>query len=101
MTYSDLLSERILELMDRDNWKSIRAFSEYAQLPYSTVNKIVIKERENPSILTVHSIAVAFHMDIVEFLDFDSVRSLTSEELKSMRQNANSQKEDNNEPYVK
>lgn len=86
MTYSDLLSERILLLAAERRW-SIRRVAGLAELPYSTVNKIVLRERANPSVLTVHCIAKAFGMDIVEFLDFEKVRGLTAEELKVMRGN--------------
>ena len=84
LTYADLLSKRILDLIKERRW-SVRTVSEAAGRPYSTVNKIVLKERENPSILTVHSIAMAFNMDIVEFLNFDEVRRLTKDELRAMR----------------
>ena len=59
-----------------------------AGLPYSTVNKIVLKERDNPTILTVHSIAKAFDMDIIEFLNIDDVTKLTLEDLAQMRNHA-------------
>ena len=87
MTYSEILSKRIIQLSTERRW-SINLVATIAGLPYSTVNKIVLKERDNPTILTVHSIAKAFDMDIVEFLNIDDVTKLTLEDLAQMRNQA-------------
>ena len=84
MTYSDIISNRILELCNERKW-SINLVATLAELPYSTVNKIVLKERHNPTILTIHSIAKAFDMDLIDFLDVAEIKQLTQSDLKIMR----------------
>ena len=64
---------------------NIGTIAKLAELPHSTINKIVLKGRVSPSMVTVHLIATAFKMSIVEFLDTPEINALTKEDLKMMK----------------
>lgn len=70
--------------MKEREW-TIGTIARLADLPHSTINKIVLKDRVSPTILTVHLIATAFNMGIVEFLDIPEINNLTKEDLKMMK----------------
>lgn len=91
MTYSEILGKRIISLCNKRKW-SINLVATLADLPHSTVNKIVLNQHHNPSIITIHAISRAFDMSITEFLNISEINDLTLADLNEMKKNRNSSK---------
>lgn len=84
MSFSQILSKRILKLCDERNL-SVNRLATISGLRQSTVNNIIINKTKNPSILVIQSIALGFEMTLPEFLDFSEINNLTLEDLKNFK----------------
>lgn len=84
MSFSQILSKRILKLCDERNL-SVNRLATISGLRQSTVNNIIINKTKNPSILVIQAIALGFEMTLPEFLDFSEITSLTLEDLKNFK----------------
>lgn len=69
MRYEDILVNRIKRLC-HDRGYSINYLAIISNVSQSTLDNIVRGLTKNPSIKTLHRIALAFNMTLAEFLDF-------------------------------
>lgn len=88
MSFSKILSKRILTLCDERNL-SINRLATLSGLKQSTVNNIIINKTKNPSILVLQSIAMGLKMTLPDFLDIPEIRDLTFDDVAKFRQEAN------------
>ena len=79
MRYSDLYANRIRELCVKHGI-TINRLASLSGLRQSTVDNIIRGKSQNPKILTLHKIAVAFNMTLSEFLDFPELDDYMIEE---------------------
>lgn len=89
MRYSEILSQRILEFLDEKKW-NVGILAREADLPHSTINKILNHESNNPTLAIIHSIAIAFDKDLSEFFDYDAIKEVTLSDLKAVRKKKSS-----------
>ena len=69
MTYSQILIMRITNLCKQRNI-AINKLATMSGINQSTIDNIVRGLTKNPTIKTLHCIAIAFNMTLAEFLDF-------------------------------
>ena len=69
MEYSKIYAKRIYELCEERGW-SINKLAELANVKQSTINNIINNGSNNPTVKTLHKIALCFSMTLSEFLDF-------------------------------
>lgn len=69
--YSQIIVNRI-RLLCKHRGISVNKLSEMSGVPQSTLNNLLGNHgtTRNPSIQTLHKIAIAFNMTVAEFLDF-------------------------------
>ena len=79
MRYSDLYANRIKELCVKHGI-TINRLASLSGLRQSTVDNIIRGKSQNPKILTLHKIAVAFNMTLSEFLDFPELNDYIIED---------------------
>ena len=79
MRYSDLYANRIKELCVKHGI-TINRLASLSGLRQSTVDNIIRGKSQNPKILTLHKIAVAFNMTLSEFLDFPELNDYMIED---------------------
>lgn len=81
MDFSTLLQRRIYQLCDEQNI-TINRLATLSELNASGIDKIVKGKTENPSFVTLFSLARGFNMTIADFLNFDE---LNAGQLKDVR----------------
>ena len=69
MSYSDIYALRIKDLCRQHNI-TINKLATLSGIRQSTINNIIDGSSKNPTIITLHKIALAFSMTLSEFLDF-------------------------------
>lgn len=74
MEYSDLYVRRIKELCSRRGI-AINKLAVMSGINQSTLDNIVRGLTKNPTVKTLHQIAIAFNMTLSEFLDFDELNA--------------------------
>ena len=67
--YSQIIVNRILSLK-HSRGLSIRKLAEMSGINHSTLESLIEGKSQNPTIKTLHKIAIAFGMTPAEFLDF-------------------------------
>lgn len=72
MSYSDIYVKRIRKLC-KDRNIAINKLATMSDVKQSTLDNIVRGLTKNPTIATLHKIALAFNMTLAEFLDFDEL----------------------------
>jgi transcriptional regulator with XRE-family HTH domain len=72
MTYSDIITARILELCD-ERKITINKLATRAGLKQSTVENIIKGHTKSPGLRTLHRIAQGFDMTLAELLDFPEI----------------------------
>ena len=83
MEYNKLISMRIQQLNRERNY-SLNYLATRAEVSRSTLDNIVECRIKSPSLITIHSVAIAYDMSIPEFLNFESMSGVT---LKDLRRN--------------
>lgn len=74
--YSEILLRRIQTLCKDRGW-SINTLAEMSGLSQSTLENISLGITKNPSIITLHKIALGFGMTLAEFLNFDELNDFS------------------------
>lgn len=69
MTYSDVIKNRILDLIKERNI-TINKLATLSGLTQSTVEDIANGKSKNPKLKTLHRLAIGLNMTISELLDF-------------------------------
>lgn len=72
MDYSDIYVRRIRKLC-KQRGLAINKLATMSDVKQSTLDNIVRGLTKNPSVKTLHKIALAFNMTLSEFLDFDEL----------------------------
>lgn len=70
MTYAQAVAERILEICIERNF-SLNKLASLSGLRQSTLENIAKGNTQNPTLRTLHRIAVGLDMSVSELLDFD------------------------------
>lgn len=79
MKCCELYSRRICGLC-RERGITINRLATFGGLKQSTINNIVSGTSKNPTVKTLHMIAIAFNMTLSEFLDFEELNEYAFEE---------------------
>ncbi|GAA6395360.1 helix-turn-helix domain-containing protein [Solibaculum mannosilyticum] len=74
MEYSKLYVGRIRSLCHKRGI-SINKLAAMSDVKQSTLDNIIRGVTRNPRVKTLHKIAIAFNMTLLEFLDFDSLNN--------------------------
>lgn len=69
MNYSEIYVKRIRKLC-KDRNIAINKLATMSDVKQSTLDNIVRGLTKNPTVITLHKIALAFNMTLAEFLDF-------------------------------
>lgn len=69
MTYADVIAYRLDELC-KERGITLNKLAMLSGLTHSTVNNFRLGSVKNPSLQTIHRIAVGLDMTVSEFLDF-------------------------------
>jgi len=72
MEYADLYVQRLRQLCKKRGI-SINKLATMSNVKQSTLDNIVRGLTKNPSVKTLHRIAIAFNMTLSEFLNFDEL----------------------------
>ncbi|MBQ3985604.1 MAG: helix-turn-helix transcriptional regulator [Oscillospiraceae bacterium] len=72
MEYSEIIVRRIRSLC-AERGISINKLAAMSDVKQSTLDNIVRGLTQNPRVMTLHKIALAFGMTLSEFLDFDEL----------------------------
>ncbi len=72
MYYSEIYVKRIRQLCKKRGI-AINKLATMSNVSQSTLDNIVRGLTKNPSVKTLHKIALAFNMTLAEFLDFDEL----------------------------
>lgn len=72
MSYSDIYVNRIRKLC-KDRNIAINKLATMSDVKQSTLDNIVRGLTKNPTVATLHKIALAFNMTLAEFLDFEEL----------------------------
>ncbi|MBQ2329839.1 MAG: helix-turn-helix transcriptional regulator [Oscillospiraceae bacterium] len=72
MEYSEIIVRRIRSLC-AERGISINKLAAMSDVKQSTLDNIVRGLTQNPRVITLHKIALAFGMTLSEFLDFDEL----------------------------
>ena len=72
MEYSNIIVRRIRSLC-AERGISINKLAAMSDVKQSTLDNIVRGLTQNPRVMTLHKIALAFGMTLSEFLDFDEL----------------------------
>lgn len=72
MEYSNIIIRRIRSLC-AERGISINKLAAMSDVKQSTLDNIVRGLTQNPRVMTLHKIALAFGMTLSEFLDFDEL----------------------------
>lgn len=72
MEYSEIIVRRICSLC-AERGISINKLAAMSDVKQSTLDNIVRGLTQNPRVMTLHKIALAFGMTLSEFLDFDEL----------------------------
>lgn len=70
MTYSEAIAKRISQIC-KDNKITINKLATLSGLRQSTLENIVKGNTKNPTLRTLHRIAVGLNMTVAELLDFE------------------------------
>ena len=79
VTYSDILAIRIRELCNRRGI-TINRLATLSGLKQSSIDNIIHGASQNPTVKTLHKIAVTFNMTLSEFLNFPELNSYSPED---------------------
>lgn len=79
MKYCELYAHRIHSLC-RERGITINRLATFSGLKQSTINNIVSGASRNPTVKTLHMIAIAFNMTLSEFLDFKELNEYSFDE---------------------
>ena len=74
MEYAELYVKRIRSLCDARGI-SINKLAGMSDVKQSTLDNIMRGITKNPSVKTIHKIALAFSMTLAEFLDFEELNA--------------------------
>ncbi|MCR5636759.1 MAG: helix-turn-helix domain-containing protein [Clostridiales bacterium] len=77
--YSDLYTFRIKQLC-KQRGISINKLSEMSGVRQSSIDNIINKRINNPGVVNLHKIAIAFNMTLAEFLDFKELNEFSFED---------------------
>ena len=84
MTYSEILSKRILALCEERNL-SVRALAKKSGLSQSTLDDIVNHKIYSPGIEIIKLISFGLDISHLEFLDFSALNDLSFESALQMK----------------
>lgn len=70
MTYAEAIAQRILEICKQQQI-TVNKLATLSGLRQSTLDNIVKGHTNNPTLRTLHRIAVGLNMSVAELLDFD------------------------------
>lgn len=79
MDYSDIYVRRIRSLCEKRGI-AINKLATMSGVSQSTLDNIVRGITQNPGVMTIHKLAIAFNMTLAEFLDFDELNDYSFEE---------------------
>lgn len=79
MDYSDIYVRRIRTLCEKRGI-AINKLATMSGVSQSTLDNIVRGITQNPGVMTIHKLAIAFNMTLAEFLDFDELNDYSFEE---------------------
>ncbi len=79
--YSIIILKRIQALCKERNI-TINRLAEMSGMKQSTIHNLVCGASQNPTIRTLHKIAIAFNMTLAEFLDYPELNSYSFEDEK-------------------
>ena len=79
MTYSEIISKRILSLCDKRKI-TVNKLASMSNVTQSTVDGIARGTTKNPKLKTLHKLAIGLSMTVSEFLDFPELDEVTFED---------------------
>ena len=79
MSYHEIIVNRITALC-RERGFSINQLAMMSNIGQSTLDNIIHGYSKNPTIQTLHKIALAFHMTVAEFLDYPELNHYSFDE---------------------
>ena len=79
MTYSEIISKRILSLCDKRKI-TVNKLASMSNVTQSTVDGIARGTTKNPKLKTLHKLAIGLSMTVSEFLDFPELNEVTFED---------------------
>ena len=79
MSYHEIIVNRITALC-RERGFSINQLAMMSNIGQSTLDNIIHGNSKNPTIQTLHKIALAFHMTVAEFLDYPELNHYSFDE---------------------
>ena len=79
MEYSEIYVKRIRSLCKQRGF-AINKLATMSDVKQSTLDNMVRGITKNPSVKTLHKLAVAFNMTLSEFLDFDELNNYSFED---------------------
>lgn len=75
MTYSEAIIKRLTELCEERNI-TINKLATLAGIKQSTVNDIFTGQTKNPTLKTLHKLAIGLDMTVSELLDFPEMNEV-------------------------
>lgn len=79
MTYADAIAKRINQIC-RDRKMTLNKLASVSGLRQSTLDNIAKGNTKNPTLRTLHRIAVGLDMTVSELLDFDAMNESVFED---------------------
>lgn len=79
LNYSQIILNRILFLCEKRGI-TINKLAEMSGVRQSTIQNLVCGASTNPTIRTLHKIAIAFSMTLAEFLDYPELNDYSFDE---------------------
>lgn len=79
MTYSEAIIKRLTELCEERNI-TINKLATLAGIKQSTVNDIFTGQTKNPTLKTLHKLAIGLDMTVSELLDFPEMNEVAFED---------------------
>ena len=79
MQYAELYANRILELCKRRGI-TVNRLAVLSGIKQSTIDNIIHGKSKNPTVLTLHKIAITFNMTLSDFLDFPELNDYLLDE---------------------
>lgn len=74
MDYAEIYKQRICRLCKKRGI-SINKLAEMSNVRQSSIDNIIKGRTQNPGVVNLHKIAIAFNMTLAEFLDFNELNN--------------------------
>ena len=79
MTYSEAVAKRLVQIC-RDRNITVNQLSTLSGITHSTIHDLITGKTKNPTLKTLHKIAVGLEMTVSELLDFPEMNETIFED---------------------